>query len=104
MLGATGTGRLAALPDVPTIAEQGAPGHSWQTWLSLTAPAGAPKDVVQKLSETLRAATASKVATERFREDGIEAMTMSPDEFNQFFVRELKQAHTTVTELGIQRH
>ena len=103
VLAVTGSNRLAALPDVPTVAEQGFPGYTWYTWLSLTAPAGTPKDVVQKLSEALRAAMASKAITERFREDGMEPVTMSPDEFNQFLAREVTQAHKTVTELGIPK-
>lgn len=103
VLGVTGTNRLAALPDVPTIAEQGVPGYSWYTWLSLTAPAGTPKDVVQKLSEALRAAMASKAVTERFREDGMEPMTMSADEFNQFLAREVTLAHKTVQDLAIPK-
>ena len=103
VLGVSGTSRLAALPDVPTLAEQGAPGYSWYTWLSLTAPAGTPKDVVHKLSEALRAAMASKAVADRFREDGMEPMSMTPDEFNQFLAREVTQAHKTVTELNIPK-
>lgn len=103
VLAVTGNNRLSAIPDVPTVAEQGLPGYSWYTWLSLTAPAGTPKDVVQKLSEALRAAMASKAVTDRFREDGMEAMTMSPDEFNQFLAREVTQAHKTVTDLNIPK-
>jgi tripartite-type tricarboxylate transporter receptor subunit TctC len=103
VLAVTGNNRLAALPDVPTVAEQGLPGYAWYTWLSLTAPAGTPKDVVQKLSEALRAAMASKVVMERFRQDGMETMNMTPDEFNLFLAQEVMQAHKTVTELGIPK-
>jgi tripartite-type tricarboxylate transporter receptor subunit TctC len=49
--------RLAALPDVPTVAEQGFPGFVWSEFLGFHLPAGSPAEAVQKLA----AATADAV-------------------------------------------
>lgn len=102
-LGVTSTARIPALPDVPTLAEQGVANYSYYTWLCLVAPAGTPKDVVQRLSEALRAATSSKAIKDRFRDDGMETMNMSADEFDQFLAREVAQAQKLVIDLGIPK-
>jgi len=49
--------RLPSLPDVPTIGEAGYPGATIDTWLLFLAPANLPRDVEQRLSEALAAAT-----------------------------------------------
>lgn len=102
-LGVTSTSRIAVLPDVPTFAESGAPGYSYYTWLCIVAPAGTPKDVVAKLSEALRTATSSKAIMDRYRLDGMEAMNMTPDEFNRFLSLEVTQAQKAVGEFGVQK-
>lgn len=102
-LGVTSTARIPSLPDVPTFAEQGLPNFSYYTWLCIVAPAGTPKDVINRLADALRAATSDSAIKERYREDGLEAMSMSPDEFNQFMAREVRQVNKLVTDLGIQK-
>lgn len=102
-LAVTSTSRIASLPDVPTVAEQGLPGFSYYTWLCLVAPAGTPKDVIQKLSDALKAATATQVIKDRYREDGLETVDMTPDQFNAFMVREVDQANKTITSIGISK-
>ncbi|GAA4340780.1 tripartite tricarboxylate transporter substrate binding protein [Variovorax defluvii] len=102
-LGVTSTSRIPALPDVPTMAEQGVSGYSYYTWLCFLAPAGTPKAAVQRLSDAMRAALASKAIKDRFREDGMEAMEMSPDEFNQYLAKEVDLAQKAVVELGVPK-
>jgi tripartite-type tricarboxylate transporter receptor subunit TctC len=102
-LGVTGSARLPALPEVPTFAEQGVSNYSYYTWLCLVGPAGTPKEVVRRLTEALHGATSSKAIKDRFRDDGMEAMHMSPEEFNQFLAREVAQGQKLVSELGIQK-
>ena len=48
-LAMTATKRSPLLPDVPTVAESGVPGYELSGWTGLLAPAGTPKDVVEKL-------------------------------------------------------
>jgi tripartite-type tricarboxylate transporter receptor subunit TctC len=98
-LGVTGTQRLAALPNVPTFKEQGV-AFTYYFWLGLLAPAGTPKDVVQKLADALNYATSSKDLVERFRAEGSEPMPATPEEFNAYLV---KEAAETARVLGEQK-
>ncbi|XAH22028.1 tripartite tricarboxylate transporter substrate binding protein [Xylophilus sp. GW821-FHT01B05] len=102
-LGSSGTTRLELLPDVPTIAEQGAPGYSFYLWMGLFAPAGTPKDVVHKLSDALAFAMAKPELKKRFREEGSEVMTMSSDEFTRFVRDEASSLTKLVNDLQLPR-
>ena len=47
--------RLKSLPEVPTVAESGLPGYDMNAWMGLFAPAGTPKDIIEKINrETAR--------------------------------------------------
>jgi len=102
-LGITAAMRNLALPDVPTFTEQGWPGYTFYTWMCLVAPAGTPKVVVQTLSDALRHATASKDIQERYRKDGVEAIEMTPEEFDRFLAKEVARAGALVTELNLTK-
>jgi tripartite-type tricarboxylate transporter receptor subunit TctC len=102
-LGVTSVERISVLPNVPTFAEQGVPGFDFYTWLCLVAPAGTPKEVVQRLSDALRFATTSKEVQERYRDDGVEVMNMPPDEFNRFLAREVTRVSKLVEDLRLQK-
>jgi tripartite-type tricarboxylate transporter receptor subunit TctC len=66
VLGTSGAARLASMPDIPTIAEQGFPGFEAMTWAALVAPAGTPAPVVERLNQAANTALASKELTEHF--------------------------------------
>ena len=53
VLGVSTDKRLAQMPDVPTVAEQGYPGYRVSTWNGLVAPAAVPKEVLAKIGEAL---------------------------------------------------
>lgn len=95
--------RLDTLPDVPTIAEQGFPNFSAYVWFGLLAPAGTPKDVVQKLSDALRSVLTSEDVKERLRAEGAEPMVMPPAEFNQFLKNEAGAMAKLISSLGIPK-
>ncbi|MBB3181074.1 tripartite tricarboxylate transporter substrate binding protein [Variovorax sp. Sphag1AA] len=102
-LGVTSTKRLEVLPALPTIAEQGVPGYSFYFWVGLMAPAGTPKEVVQKLSDALRSAVNMPEVKNRFRDDGAEAMLMSPDEFTHFLKDEATGMSKLVSDLKLPK-
>ena len=102
-LGVSSTKRINVLPDVSTMAEQGAPGHSFYLWLALMAPAGTPKDVVNKLSEALRGAMATPQVMDRLRAEGSEAINMSPDEFGRFIVQESSAMVKLVSDVKLTK-
>jgi tripartite-type tricarboxylate transporter receptor subunit TctC len=81
--------RSATLPDVPTTAEAGITDAEYPIWFGLFAPAGTPREIVERLNrETLKALQTPKVR-QRLAELGVDAMPMSPDEFTAHVNREV---------------
>ena len=68
--GITSDKRIASLPDVPTLAEQGIKGGEVAIWHGLYAPKGTPKPVVDKLVAALQAAMKDAGLQQRFSELG----------------------------------
>ena len=102
-LGVTSAKRLEVLPDVPTIAEQGVPSYNFYLWMGLVAPAGTPKDVVQKLSVALRSVLSIPEVRDRFLGEGSEVMSMSPDEFTSFLKSETSTLSKLFGDLGLPK-
>ncbi len=99
-LAVTGSRRLAALPDVPTMAEAGLNGMDASTWFGLFAPAGTPKDVVDRLQRD--AATALRTLKDHFAKQGDEAVGSTPDEFAAHVRAEHAKWGKLIKELGVK--
>jgi tripartite-type tricarboxylate transporter receptor subunit TctC len=83
------TKRSSALPEVPTLAEQGITAAEYPIWFGLLAPAGTPREIVERLNrETLLALQTPKVR-DRLIELGVDPMPMSTDEFTAYVQREV---------------
>jgi tripartite-type tricarboxylate transporter receptor subunit TctC len=63
------TQRIAALPDVPTVAELGFKDFETSQWYGMLAPAGTPPEIVKRLQEESYKALRSSAVTERFATD-----------------------------------
>ena len=70
-LGVSSTTRVAILPDVPPIAENGVPGFDAVAWLMLVAPAAVPPAIVDKLHADLKAIVAAPETQQEFVEFGV---------------------------------
>jgi len=70
--GATTKARIASLPQVPTLAEQGIAGFEMYVWHGMYAPKGTPKAVVDRLGTALREALKDPNVKARFAELGTE--------------------------------
>ena len=77
-LAASGTKRLAALPDVPTMGEQGFPEVVVRSFEMMTVKHGTPPEVVEKLNAALNAAVGQPAVKEKFDGLGLVADPMSP--------------------------
>ena len=62
--------RLAVLPDLPTLGESRFPGFEMTVWHGLYAPAGTPKEMIEKLSSALQVAVQDPKVVERFADLG----------------------------------
>jgi tripartite-type tricarboxylate transporter receptor subunit TctC len=80
-LGVTSKDRVGALPEVPTIAEQGLKGYDVSNWLGVLAPAGTPPGVVKTIHGALGRAMATPELRRHLTSLGIEPVFGTPEEF-----------------------
>jgi len=86
---ATGTAqRIAQLPDVPTVAEQGWPGFEMTQWYGLMAPANLAQPALDKLAAAAAKAMREPTALERLNSDAAIAVGSTPAEFAAFIAQE----------------
>jgi tripartite-type tricarboxylate transporter receptor subunit TctC len=90
-LGVSSAKRVAALPDVPTIAEQGYPGFDVVAWFGLWAPAGTPEDVVRRVNTEVQTILKSPDIRARFNGMGAEIMSGTVEEFTKFHREEYER-------------
>ena len=98
----TSTSRVADLPNMPTVAESGVPGYKWIFWYGLLAPANTPRDIVQKVQAEVVAALKQPQVTQRFSSLGIEAVTSTPESFDQHIKDEVQLFKKLATASGIK--
>jgi len=94
--------RLPAVPDAPTMAEQGYAGFTAYAWQGLVGPAGLPGPVVDKLSADLQATLKSEAVAGKIRDMGVEPMPMSPQEFKNYAEQERKAWAGVIEKAGIK--
>jgi tripartite-type tricarboxylate transporter receptor subunit TctC len=100
-LGVTGSQRVPALPDVPTIAESGLPGYEVLTWYGAFAPARTPAPIVSRLSRELAAAIGSDDMQQQFRKQGLEAGAVSAEAFGRWLRADVAKWRKVIAEAGI---
>ena len=100
---ATGTTqRIAQLPDVPTVAEQGYPGFEMTQWYGLLAPASLPQAAAEKLAIAAAKAVKEPAALERLNTDAAIAVGGTPAEFARFITDEQKRWQPVIARAKIK--
>jgi tripartite-type tricarboxylate transporter receptor subunit TctC len=92
--------RVSAAPDVPTVAEQGFPGFSGVPWISLMAPAGTPKPIVDKLHNEVVRILQTPAMRETFAAQGVLPMVMTQPELAAFIKAEIAKWGKAVKDSG----
>jgi tripartite-type tricarboxylate transporter receptor subunit TctC len=103
-LRALGVARLArnpALPDVPTVAEQGFAGFDSPSWHALFAPAGTPRAVVTRIRQESRKALDSAELRQRLASLGIEPVGSTPEELAALLTADIDKFARVVKDAGI---
>jgi tripartite-type tricarboxylate transporter receptor subunit TctC len=101
-LAITSIKRSALAPDLPTMAESGFPGFEAVPWFGLLAPAGTPKDVLDKLyGETVKALAMPEVR-KKFDELGLEPVGNTPAEFTAIIRKETPEWANVIKDAGIK--
>lgn len=94
--------RLPALPQVPTVAEQGFPGFSAVTWLGLVGPAKIPKDIVTRINQEAMKLLATPDVQERLTQEGSFPTPGTPEQFAQMIQKEHAKWGKLIREAGIK--
>jgi tripartite-type tricarboxylate transporter receptor subunit TctC len=81
MLAISSAKRSAHTPDVPTVAENGIPGYDFVAEIGLLAPAGTPREVIQRLAGEVAKVAKQPEVVKRFNELGIDAVGSTPAEY-----------------------
>jgi tripartite-type tricarboxylate transporter receptor subunit TctC len=90
-LGTTGTKRSELTPNVPTVAEGGVPGYEATIWLGVMAPAGTPKEIVDKLNAAISTVVNRPDVKEAWFKQGAVPMAMSPAEFDKYLRADIEK-------------
>ena len=80
--------RSRALPDVPTLEEEGMPDFDASIWFGLSGPAGIPRPVIDKLAGAATEAMQTPRAQEALRKQGFEPLNGGPNDFAEYIRRE----------------
>jgi len=93
--------RVAALPNVPTVAESGLPGFEVVLYYGLAAPGGTPRPIIDRLNRELRAIVNSADISSRIIADGGIPVASSPEEYAANIAREEAKWDTLIKKLGL---
>jgi tripartite-type tricarboxylate transporter receptor subunit TctC len=99
-LAVTSGGRSAVAPELPTLAEGPLPGFSVSTWQALVAPAGTPREIVQRLNAEVVKALALPDVKERFLSFGTDAASSTPQELGRLLAGEVSRIGRIAKDVG----
>jgi tripartite-type tricarboxylate transporter receptor subunit TctC len=103
-LAVMGDERPAALPDVPTVKDAAKlPSFSVASWNALAAPAGTPREVVQRLNREVQAAVRSPDVKKRLAELGVDARSSTPEQLATLLDAEIRRWSEVITRARIAR-
>jgi tripartite-type tricarboxylate transporter receptor subunit TctC len=101
-LAVTGARRFEALPDVPTVIEAGVAGYEAGQWLGVFAPAGTPKEIVERLNAEVSAAVRDGATAQALRNRGLDPKSATPAQFAQIMSAEIEKWRRVMQTAGIQ--
>ncbi len=99
-LAVTTASRSAVAPELPTLAETALPGFAVSTWQAVLAPAGTPREIVQRLNAEIVKAMALPEMKARFLSFGTDAATGTPEELGRFLADEVAKIGRIARETG----
>ena len=100
-LAVTSTKRSSQLPEIPTVAEAALPGYDITTWFGLLAPAGTPREIINKLNAVIIGIVNEKEMTNYLIGQGVDPVTNTPDQFAAYIKNEVPKFAKIVKAAGI---
>ena len=102
VIAVTDESRSSVLPDTPTIAESGVPGYRATGWFGIMAPAGTPRDVVEKLNAEFNKALRTPELVEFMKNEGAELAGGTPQDFRAHLRSEVDRWAAVIKGAGIK--
>jgi tripartite-type tricarboxylate transporter receptor subunit TctC len=103
LVGVTTPARLAQFSDIPTVSESGLPGFEFNSWFTIMAPAGTPKEIIARLNAEIVKALADPEVREKLVQQGLTIRGTSAQELGAAtreqlakYARLIRQANITV--------
>ncbi len=95
--------RIPAMPDLPTVAEQGFPGFKITNSYSLFAPAGTPRPIVNALNRHVGEFMNAPQMTQKLTAEGSQpAKRMTPEEFKAAFARDFEEVEKQISQIKVK--
>ena len=101
-LAITGRKRAAVLPDVPTVGETGVADFSYEAWNAVSAPAGTPREIVQRLNAEVVRVVALPEVRERLSALGYEPASLSTADFSALVNTDYQRFGRLAREIGLR--
>ena len=102
-LASTGLHRASAAPDLVTVSEAGVSGYDTSGWFGLLAPAGTPRDIIERLADASNAAAKSPDVIATLKVQGFDIIGGSPEEFAAFIRDDLAKWTRVAAAAGFGR-
>jgi len=98
----SGLKRSPLLPEVPTVAETLIPGFQAALWAGVLAPAKTPKELVNKIQSDIKLAMSGPEIKDKMDKLGIEIISSSPEEFDQYLKSEFNKWSNVARQANIK--
>lgn len=94
--------RVASLPDIPTLVEQGVAGFAVEQWHGLLAPAATPEAVIARLHQELAQILAEPAMQQSLRAQGYTLVRQSSEQFGQLIAADMERYAAVTAQLGLK--
>jgi tripartite-type tricarboxylate transporter receptor subunit TctC len=94
--------RSDSLPQLPTMAELGYPDFDLSTWYGISAPAGTPRAIVDKIADAIAKTLATPAAKEKISKAGAELFLKGPDDYAAYVQQDAKRMLPLIEAAGLQ--
>jgi tripartite-type tricarboxylate transporter receptor subunit TctC len=98
-----GEKRSPLTPDTPTVAESGWSDYVVTSWNGIAAPAGTPREIIDKLNREITAVLNLPEMQDRFRQLGMEAAGSTPDGMSERLKKDSDRWREVITKFGLRR-
>ena len=93
--------RVPSLPDVPTAKEAGIENFEVTSWYGLLAPAGTPRDIINRLNAEWAKIAADPDTKEKMQKAGFETVAVTPEQFSEFIKQDIARWGKVIKEANL---